>query len=146
SAWHNGCSSPHAMQLQRAISRGVLVVGFFAATGGGCSKDNTINQDNSVTNNTVNNLTQVVGPSGGEVIHPSGARIGVPSGALTEDTELSIGELPPANLEFPLPSGTQAVSTIFGFQPHGQLFAIDATISIPHSGDPSAVRLLRASP
>ncbi len=135
------------MQLRRAIVRGVLVVGLLAATAGGCSKDNTINQDNSVTNNTVNNITQVLGPAGGEVVHPSGARIGVPAGALAADTELSIGELPPANLEFPLPSGTQAVSTIFGFQPHGQLFALDARISLPYSwAAPSAVRLLRASP
>lgn len=113
----------------------------------GCSKSNVVNQDNSTTNNTINNVTQVVGPEGATVDGPDGSQLVVPPGALSEEIELTIGELPDESLETPIPDGNIPVSTTFAFLPHGQLFALDARISFNHTAsDPEAVRLLRSEP
>ena len=135
------------MHYRRIVLLGSSLLVTIAAVSSGCSKSNTVNQDNSTTNTTINNITQTVGPEGATVDGPDESQLVVPPGALSEDTELTIGELPEDSLETPIPDGSVAVSKIFAFLPHGQLFALDARLSFPHSaGTATGLRMLRSQP
>ena len=109
----------------------VVVAGFTVA----CSKSNVINTTN---NNSYNNITQVVGPTGARVQSPGGAVVDVPANALTTDTELSISETFPNVEGIPMLPAVNGVplslrSPVIALEPHGQTFAGDVTITVPHT-------------
>ena len=101
-----------------------------------CSKSNVINTTN---NNTYNNITQVVGASGARVQSPGGAVVDIPPNALTTDTELAISETFPNVEGVPmLPAAKSLRSAVFALEPHGQTFAGDVTVTLPHTVSPAA--------
>jgi len=102
-----------------------------------CSKSNVVNTTN---NNTYNNSTMIVGASGARLESSSGATVDIPANALTVETELSISEVLPTEAGVPsLPEidglAQRLRSPIFALQPHGQVFAGEVTISLPHDVD-----------
>lgn len=119
-----------------------LLVGLVAVTA--CSKSNVITTNNN--NTTINNITQTVGPSGAHLESPGGAILDIPPGALTADVDISIGEIDLASAPA-VPSELTPRSAVFAFQPHGQTFALEVTLTLPHrAGSPANVRVYRADP
>jgi len=95
-----------------------------------CSKTNVVNTTN---NNTFNNITQVVGSMGARLESPGGAILDIPPGAVVVETELSVGEVSPDEMGVPtIPDMRPLQSPIFALEPHGQTFADDITITLPH--------------
>lgn len=127
----------------RTLLAAGAVVGLSIVVGGGCNRTNNVDQ--SVTNNTANNVSKIFGPEGGHLDGPGGAELDLPPGALNEMVEITIGEVVTGAPE--TPNGLSDPSTVFAFLPHGQTFALDVTISVPHLGGPNAnVVVFRADP
>ena len=111
------------------------------------SKENNIETNNDDANNTLNDVTQNVGPSGSRVENVAlGAAVDIPPGALAKNIDIKVGQLADPTLA-PLPAGLVAHSPIISYQPHNQTFALDVNISIKHTGGERLdLRLLRAEP
>ena len=110
-----------------------------------CSKTNVVN----TTNNTFNNTAQVVGSMGARLESPGGAILDIPPGAVVVETELSVGEISPDAMGVPAIPGMRILqSPIFALEPHGQTFADDITITLPHMiADPNRIpEVWRADP
>lgn len=119
-------------RLSAAIAAGCVLIGFAAC------KDDTVNQ----TSNATNNFTSV-GPAGGFVTGPDGTRVDVPAGALSETVDMGIVEADAKEVPA-LPSTVVPIGRIYAFHPHGQVFSIDATITMPApAGD---IDIYRAEP
>lgn len=109
-----------------------------------CNRTNNVDQ--SVTNNnTINNVTQLFGPEGGRMEGPGGTALDVPPGALTQEVEITIGEVVEGA---PLiPDGLEPASDVYAFLPHGQTFALDVILTLPHDQGANAdIVVLRADP
>ena len=77
----------------------------------------------------------VVGAAGGTVDGPNGSRVVIPAGALTANTAINIEQ---TSVGAPaLPGGFPASGAMFAFTPHGTVFAIPVTITIPF--DPATI-------
>jgi hypothetical protein len=95
-------------------------------------------------------VSQMVGPSGGDVIGPDNAEVKIPAGALSEDIAISICKLQSGYPAFPADAGWAPApgSGVYGFEPHGTVFQQPVTLRIPYI-DPGAgtpVRLVAAQP
>ena len=77
----------------------------------------------------------MVGAAGGTVSGPGGARVVVPAGALASSVAIAI-EQSAAGAPV-LPEGFAARGPVFAFTPHGTVFALPATITVPF--DPAAI-------
>jgi hypothetical protein len=85
-----------------------------------------------------------IGPFGGHVDGPNGASVDIPAGALAGPVHIRIGA--PSSGYPTLPSNKAPLGAVFAFEPHGQQFSSDVTITVPYSGGSSAVRVLSAEP
>ena len=77
----------------------------------------------------------LIGAAGGTVLGPNGASVVIPAGALTTDTRILIEQSAagaPA-----LPGGFSAGGLTFAFTPHGTVFALPVTVTLPF--DPATV-------
>ncbi|MBN1948063.1 MAG: hypothetical protein JW797_20510 [Bradymonadales bacterium] len=72
-----------------------------------------------------------VGADGGTITH-DGVQLTIPAGALASEVEFTVETVEAPEL---LPAGTEAASKVYSFTPHGQAFALPATIALPYSGD-----------
>jgi hypothetical protein len=80
-------------------------------------------------------MVTMIGVAGGTVEGPDGARVVIPPGALTADTPIGIEQTSagaPA-----LPDGFLTLSPMFAFTPHGIIFAVRVTVTLPF--DPALV-------
>ena len=76
-----------------------------------------------------------VGTTGGTVTGPSGAQVVIPAGALGQDTPIGIAQ---ADVGAPaLPTGTPRFGPMFALTPHGTVFNVPVTVTIPF--DPTKV-------
>ena len=71
----------------------------------------------------------VVGTAGGTVLGPKGAKVVIPPGALATGTMITIEETSAGAP--PLPSGFAASGPMFAFTPHGTIFAVPVTMTVP---------------
>ena len=95
-------------------------------------------------------VSQTVGPSGGDVIGPDNAEVKIPAGALSEDIPIMICKLQSGYPAFPADAGWAPApgSSVYGFEPHVTVFQQPVTLRIPYI-DPGAgtpVRLVTAQP
>jgi hypothetical protein len=70
-----------------------------------------------------------IGPAGGTVTGPRGASVVVPPGALSSDTAIAIALT--AGGAPPLPAGVAPAGATFEITPHGQMFALPVTLTVP---------------
>ena len=80
-------------------------------------------------------VSAVIGPAGGTVIGPNGASVVIPAGALVTSTTITITQTSAGAP--PLPGGFAASGQMFAFTPHGTLFAVPVTMTLPF--DPALV-------
>ena len=107
--------------VSRLISAmGVLLLRALGACGGGGSSSSA---------------PAVIGAAGGTVAGPNGAQIVIPPGALAQATLIEVTQ---SGAGAPgLPSGTTAYGPIYAFTPHGTVFLVPVTITVPF--DPATV-------
>lgn len=106
----------------------------------GC-KNNSVDQD---TTNINNYFTQVIGPEGGRVGEPGSAYVDIPPGALTVRTTITIATA--GQGAYPnFPSNSSLLGSVWSFEPHGQTFASEVTLSLP-APVTSTVYVMQASP
>lgn len=91
-----------------------------------------------------------IGPEGGTVTGPNGAQVVIPAGALSAKVAISVASPGEGAPTFP-PENVEPLSDVYAFTPHGQAFAVPATIRIPwdpqRAVTPGAIRkLYRAEP
>jgi hypothetical protein len=109
------------------ISVAVLLLAACGGGDGGGSQQNPP-APNPPTPNTI-------GPAGGTVNGPNGSRVIIPAGALSQANAIAITA---SSAGAPsLPAGLPAVSQVFALTPHGTVFAIPVTVTLPF--DPLAV-------
>jgi len=77
----------------------------------------------------------VIGPAGGTVTGPSGASVVIPPGALVTNTTITITQTSAGAP--PLPGGFTVSGQMFAFTPHGTMFAVPVTMTLPF--DPALV-------
>jgi len=125
------------------IHRSLLFVLFalFAALALSAVQCKTNNLDATTNNNYVQ---QIVGPSGATVNGPDSSQVVIPANALSQDTTIKITALdaPP----IPLPAGWTALGKTFAFEPHGQTFSVDVTVTVPYTTASSEAVLVTAEP
>ena len=80
-------------------------------------------------------VSAVIGSAGGTVIGPSGASVVIPPGALATNTTITITQTSAGAP--PLPGGFTVSGQMFAFTPHGTLFALPVTMTLPF--DPALV-------
>ena len=90
-----------------------------------CSKENNVDQ--SQTSN--NSYQQIIGQEGGLVGDPNGLSVFVQAGSLSQDTTISLTNMP-APGSFPTPP-MGVMSPVYSFEPHGLTFAAPATVHLP---------------
>jgi uncharacterized delta-60 repeat protein len=71
----------------------------------------------------------VIGAAGGTVNGPNGARVVIPPGALATDTAITIEQTSAGSPA--LPNGLAASGAMFSLTPHGTVFAVAATVTLP---------------
>jgi alpha-tubulin suppressor-like RCC1 family protein len=87
----------------------------------------------------------VVGPAGGTVTGPDGVRLDVPEGALASDTTLQIVATD-AGSSLPLPAGVQVGPRMYALLPHGTVFSVPVTLTVPReAGEGDDVSLLKTN-
>ncbi len=121
-----------------------LVAGLAATLlyGAGCSssgsKDDTPpDTGGAPPDGTPGTGKEIVGAKGGNVANSDGGGVDIPAGALPSDVAIDVGPTdttPPAAA----PVGTTADAFI-AFLPHGTVFSIPVTLTIPASGNATAV-------
>ena len=88
-----------------------------------------------------------LGAAGGFVTGPEGVRLAVPPGALESDITLRIAR--ESSGAPPLPAGIELASAVYAITPHGQAFAVSASVELPVSAALAAGRptfLMKAEP
>lgn len=76
-----------------------------------------------------------IGSAGGTVSGPNGSRVVIPAGALATNTDIKIEQ---ASVGAPpLPAGLIVSGQMYAFTPHGTVFAVPVTITMPY--DPATV-------
>jgi hypothetical protein len=74
-------------------------------------------------------VTIEIGPAGGTVTGPDGAELVVPAGALSAPVRFSVTKNPSDAPS--VPAGWRWLGDVYGFTPHGTVFATPATVRIP---------------
>jgi alpha-tubulin suppressor-like RCC1 family protein len=80
-------------------------------------------------------IAAMIGPAGGTVVGPAGAQVVVPPGALTSNTPIAITQSSAGAAA--LPGGFTGYGAAFAFTPHGTVFAVPVTVTVPF--DPALV-------
>ncbi len=84
----------------------------------------------------------VIGSAGGIVNGPDGVTLDVPAGALATDTSLQIVATDAAG-SLPLPGGIAVDPRMYALLPHGTLFSVPVTLTLPRvAGEPDDGRSL----
>jgi uncharacterized delta-60 repeat protein len=104
--------------MVRFIAAGLLLA--LSACGGG---------DDDASGGTPPPPPQIgIGAAGGTVTGPNGSKVVIPAGALTVNTPIAIEQTSAGSP--PLPSGL-AVGQMFALTPHGTVFALPVTLTLP---------------
>jgi hypothetical protein len=88
-----------------------------------------------------------IGAAGGFVTGPDGVRLGIPPAALESDITFRIAR--DSSGAPPLPGGIDLASAVYAITPHGQPFAVSASVELPVSAALAAGRqtfLMKAEP
>ncbi len=91
-------------------------------------------------------VSKTIGAAGGTLDGPDGVQLIVPPGALAQDTVLKIARVDTGSPA--LPAEVSAVTPVYEFTPHGQLFQQPVTVRMPMANTPGVVfeDTLMASP
>jgi hypothetical protein len=74
-------------------------------------------------------VSKTIGAAGGTLDGPDGVQLIVPPGAMAQDTVLKIARLDTGSPA--LPPGVDAMTPVYEFTPHGQLFQLPVTVRLP---------------